>query len=51
MAILSRSEAQRREGMMAGCDDLVALSAVELRRLIGAGEVSPVELLEACIAR
>jgi amidase len=37
--------------MMAGCDDLVALSAVELRRLIEARQVSPVELLEACIAR
>lgn len=32
-------------------DALVALSAVELRRLIGARQVSPVELLEACIAR
>jgi len=31
--------------------ELVALSAVELRRLIGAREVSPVELLEACIER
>jgi len=31
--------------------DLVSRSAVELRRLIGNGEVSPVELLEACIAR
>ena len=30
---------------------LPELSAVELRRLIGAREVSPVELLEACIAR
>lgn len=30
---------------------LTALSAVELRRLIGTREVSPVELLEACIAR
>lgn len=30
---------------------LVALSAVELRRLIGTGQISPVELLEACIAR
>jgi hypothetical protein len=29
----------------------VTLSALELRRLIGAGQVSPVELLEACIAR
>lgn len=30
---------------------LTALSAVELRRRIGTGEVSPVELLEACIER
>ncbi|WP_343660465.1 amidase family protein [Ralstonia sp.] len=32
-------------------DQLVSLSAVELRRLIGAKEISPVELLDACIAR
>ncbi|MDQ8002036.1 MAG: amidase family protein [Pseudomonadota bacterium] len=31
--------------------DLVETSAVELRRLIGAHQLSPVELLEACIAR
>ena len=31
--------------------DLVELSAVELRRLIGTRALSPVELLEACIAR
>ena len=30
---------------------LVTLSAVELRRLIGIKEISPVELLDACIAR
>jgi amidase len=30
---------------------LLATSAVELRRLIGAKEISPVELLEACIER
>ena len=36
---------------MATGKDLVALSAVELRRLIEARQVSPVELLEACIAR
>ena len=30
---------------------LVEASAVELRRRIGAKEISPVELLEACIAR
>ena len=32
-------------------EQLVSLSAVELRRLIGAKEISPVELLDACIAR
>jgi amidase len=32
-------------------ESLTALSAVELRRRIGAREISPVELLEACIAR
>ncbi|WP_423199964.1 MULTISPECIES: amidase [unclassified Cupriavidus] len=32
-------------------DNLTGLSAVELRRLIGTRQVSPVELLEACIAR
>ena len=32
-------------------DDLLALSAVELRRRIGAKQLSPIELLEACIAR
>jgi Asp-tRNA(Asn)/Glu-tRNA(Gln) amidotransferase A subunit family amidase len=32
-------------------DKLLAESAVELRRRIGSKEISPVELLEACIAR
>jgi Asp-tRNA(Asn)/Glu-tRNA(Gln) amidotransferase A subunit family amidase len=32
-------------------DQLLSLSAVELRRRIGTKEISPVELLEACIAR
>ncbi|OWT58456.1 amidase [Candidimonas nitroreducens] len=32
-------------------DTLLALSAVELRRRIGAREISPVELLQACIDR
>lgn len=32
-------------------DTLTALSAVELRRMIGSREISPVELLEACIDR
>ena len=32
-------------------DDLVTRSAVELRRLIGTKQISPVELLEACIER
>lgn len=36
---------------MAAFDSLVARSAVELRRLIDGREISPVELLEACIAR
>jgi len=32
-------------------DNIVEKSAVELRRLIGSRQLSPVELLEACIAR
>lgn len=36
---------------MAGTGELLSLSAVELRRRIGSKEISPVELLEACIAR
>jgi amidase len=32
-------------------DDLCSRSAVELRRLIGSRQLSPVDLLEACIAR
>ena len=32
-------------------EELVELSAVELRRRIGTKEISPVELLEACLAR
>jgi amidase len=32
-------------------EELVALSAVEMRRRIGTKEISPVELLEACLAR
>jgi amidase len=36
---------------MSANEQLLAASAVELRRRIGAKEVSPVELLEACIAR
>lgn len=32
-------------------DDLVGLSAVEQRRLIGQRKLSPVELMDACIAR
>src|SRR3546814_7363465 len=31
--------------------DMCDLTAVELRRMIGTKEVSPVELLESCIAR
>ncbi|WP_109477305.1 amidase family protein [Paraburkholderia sp. C35] len=36
---------------MSDSDKLVALNAVELRRMIGAKEISPVELLDACIER
>jgi Asp-tRNAAsn/Glu-tRNAGln amidotransferase A subunit and related amidases len=32
-------------------DSLVEKTAVELRQLIGSKQVSPVELLDACIAR
>ncbi len=32
-------------------DDLLARPAIELRRLIGARQLSPVELMDACIAR
>ena len=31
--------------------DIVALSAIEMRRMIGSRQLSPVELLDACIAR
>lgn len=37
--------------MSKSVDELCALSAVEARRCIGTKEVSPVELLEACITR
>lgn len=36
---------------MSSHDDLVSKNAVELRRMIGAKEISPVELLDACIER
>ena len=36
---------------MSANEELLSLSAVELRRRIGSKEISPVELLEACIAR
>ena len=32
-------------------EELVSLSSVELRRRIGTKEISPVELLEACLDR
>ena len=32
-------------------EELVSLSSVELRRRIGTKEISPVELLEACLER
>ena len=36
---------------MSANEELLVLSALELRRRIGSKEISPVELLEACIAR
>jgi Asp-tRNA(Asn)/Glu-tRNA(Gln) amidotransferase A subunit family amidase len=36
---------------MSANDELLAVSAVELRRRIGTKEISPVELLESCIER
>ena len=36
---------------MSANEQLLALSAVELRRRIGTREISPVELLETCIER
>jgi len=36
---------------VSGTNDLAALSAVALRRLIATGAASPVEVLEACLAR
>ena len=36
---------------MARNEDMLTLSSVELRRRIGTKEISPVELLETCIAR
>src|SRR5215510_11089795 len=37
--------------MMPPSDELLALSSVEMRRRIGTKEISPVELVEASIAR
>jgi Asp-tRNA(Asn)/Glu-tRNA(Gln) amidotransferase A subunit family amidase len=45
---ICRTRIPEQEAAMA---DLCDLEAVELRRLIGAGEVSPVDLVESCIAR
>ena len=36
---------------MARNEDMLTLSSVELRRRIGTKDISPVELLDACIAR
>ncbi len=36
---------------MVATEEMLSLQAVELRRLIGSKQISPVELLEACIAR
>jgi Asp-tRNA(Asn)/Glu-tRNA(Gln) amidotransferase A subunit family amidase len=42
---------QRNEGLMPKNDDLLAMSGAEMRRRIGSKEISPVELMEAAIAR
>src|SRR5260370_32422391 len=46
----SRKNEEGRGGRMSN-EELVSLSAVELRRRIGTKEISPVELLEACLER
>src|SRR5260370_1081973 len=46
----SRKNEESREGRMSN-EELVSLSAVELRRRIGTKEISPVELLDACLER
>src|SRR5262245_42010826 len=43
--------AQGKANVMSQTDGLLALSTVELRRRIGTKEISPVELMEASIAR
>src|SRR5687768_13799166 len=45
-----RSEG-REHGVTTSNDEMLALSSVELRRRIGTKEVSPVDLMEAAIAR
>ena len=45
------SHPSRDDHAMTPPSDLIALPATELRRLIGAKQLSPVELLDACIAR
>src|SRR5690242_13269431 len=43
-------ESRTRSRPMSVPEELLALTSVELRRRIGTKELSPVELLEACIA-
>src|SRR5262249_22039481 len=49
--IYGRSSHHRRAEIMSQRDELLGLSAIELRRRIGTKEISPVELLEASIAQ
>src|SRR5262249_28340724 len=48
---LEREPSRARAKIMSLSDELVSLSSVEMRRRIGTKEVSPVELVEASIAR
>src|SRR5581483_6606619 len=50
-AVASGWSAQRARTNMAANEQLLQLSSVELRRRIGRKEISPVELVEAAIAR
>src|SRR3954465_3679041 len=49
--MLYAPEHHPRSSAMPPNEELLALSAVELRRRIGSKEISPVELLDACIDR
>jgi|SRR6516164_6296906 len=44
-------ERRKRAKIMSLSDELLSLSSVEMRRRIGTKEISPVELVEASIAR